>query len=504
MMRALLVAAATALLAAPLRAQGGSDVWLFRLSTRGELAVPDSGINVSHRPGYDNQPSFTRDGKRLYFTSARDDGQSDIFAYDIVRGTVSPVTSSPESEYSAQQLPGSSAIGAITVERDSVQRLWRIDPSSGKRTPLFTKLRPVGYWATADARTFAMFVLGSPPALVLGDARIGALDTVAVDIGRSVLRIPGANAFSFTQPGPDSVLRIRRVDAATHAVRDITTALPGSQDIAWLPDGRLLMAKGNTIYVRRPSRGGDWSPLVSFTDPALQHLTRMAVSADGAWLAVVSAEPPAHPVRPEPPTIRPSDRESAPAVTHPVRPEAPTIRPSASESAGPSMPAAAPLVLYIVRHAEKAAPSGDPPLAPAGTARAKQLAEALADAGVRAVIVTSYRRTQETAAPLAAALGLSPVIVPVSSGLESHARAVVDSARAKVGAGAVLVVGHTNTIPAIIEAAGGPRIPEPCDEQYDGLWIVTIPVQGAATLVRARYGTEAFASAECTSMRMKP
>jgi phosphohistidine phosphatase SixA len=168
------------------------------------------------------------------------------------------------------------------------------------------------------------------------------------------------------------------------------------------------------------------------------------------------------------------------------------------------MPSGAPLTLYIVRHAEKAAPSGDPPLSAAGVARARGLADALAGAAVRGIIVTTYRRTQETAAPLAAARGIAPAIVPVTGGVEAHARAVVDSARAKVGAGAVLVVGHTNTIPAIITAAGGPAIPEPCEEEYDGLWIVTIPVQGAPTLVRARYGPETPASAECTTTRMKP
>jgi phosphohistidine phosphatase SixA len=156
--------------------------------------------------------------------------------------------------------------------------------------------------------------------------------------------------------------------------------------------------------------------------------------------------------------------------------------------------AAAPALVIVVRHAEKAAaPADDPPLSADGQARARALATALADADVGAVIVTPRRRTAETAAPLAAARGLTPEVVPFgpagAAGVEAHARAVADAARRHPGR-VVLVVGHSNTVPAIVTALGGPRFAELCDAQYAMLFAVR-PAAGSsagAAVLRAHYG----------------
>jgi broad specificity phosphatase PhoE len=134
-----------------------------------------------------------------------------------------------------------------------------------------------------------------------------------------------------------------------------------------------------------------------------------------------------------------------------------------------------PLVI-VVRHAEKAAaPADDPALSAEGEARARALAAALADADVGAVVVTPRRRTAATAAPLAAARGLTPEVVPFgpagADGVAAHARAVAAAARRHRG-GAVLVVGHSNTVPAIVAALGGPRLPDLCDAAYASLFLV--------------------------------
>ena len=81
-----------------------TDVFLARLTgTAGKVTV--SAIeNISNSPGYDNQPSFTRDGETVFFTSART-GQMDIYRYDTATKSVAAVTQTPESEYSATLTP---------------------------------------------------------------------------------------------------------------------------------------------------------------------------------------------------------------------------------------------------------------------------------------------------------------------------------------------------------------------------------------------------------------
>jgi len=147
---------------------------------------------------------------------------------------------------------------------------------------------------------------------------------------------------------------------------------------------------------------------------------------------------------------------------------------------------AQPSTVILVRHAERAAePARDPVLTDAGAQRARDLGAALSSAGVGTIITTQFQRTQLTAAPLGTLIGKAPVIV--SAGAD--ARAHVDSVAAAVrrASGVVLVVGHSNTIPAIIGALGGPKLPDLCDNQYSRLFVLELG-SGAAHLIQASYG----------------
>ena len=148
-----------------------------------------------------------------------------------------------------------------------------------------------------------------------------------------------------------------------------------------------------------------------------------------------------------------------------------------------------PTVVFVVRHAERAGdPSGDPGLTPAGEARAQALAAALADAKVNALITTQYRRTQLTAAPLTQPLGLTPTIVRASGPMAAHIQAIADAVRALPGR-TILVVGHSNTVPHIVTALGGPRLEDFCDNAYDDLFTIVIRPGGDVSVTRSRYGS---------------
>ncbi len=93
-----------------------------------------------------------------------------------------------------------------------------------------------------------------------------------------------------------------------------------------------------------------------------------------------------------------------------------------------ALPAAAQHTVFLVRHAERADSSpgtsptmaADPDLSAAGRARADHLAEALKDAKITAIFATEFKRTQQTAAPLAKALGLTVKIVSSNERSQSH------------------------------------------------------------------------------------
>jgi broad specificity phosphatase PhoE len=151
---------------------------------------------------------------------------------------------------------------------------------------------------------------------------------------------------------------------------------------------------------------------------------------------------------------------------------------------GIAAPVPAQQLVIVVRHAERADGGSksmqaqeDPLLSAAGEARAQRLAEMLADAGVKAIFATEYKRTQDTGKPLAARLGLA---VQASKG--NDAGALVAKIKAAHAKDVVLVIGHSNTMPAIVKAFGGGAVTM-TDEDYSSVFVV-VPATGAVTRLR--------------------
>jgi broad specificity phosphatase PhoE len=138
-------------------------------------------------------------------------------------------------------------------------------------------------------------------------------------------------------------------------------------------------------------------------------------------------------------------------------------------------PVAAKHVIYVVRHFQKGE-GADPSLTVEGAANAQRLAAMLKDKGIAVIFATPTRRAMETAAPLAKLLGIR--VRPYDpSGFGQLA------ALAAAAGGPVLIVGHSNTVPSIVEYLGGARPSPLSDQDYGTLFevepggkVVTIPV----------------------------
>lgn len=145
-------------------------------------------------------------------------------------------------------------------------------------------------------------------------------------------------------------------------------------------------------------------------------------------------------------------------------------------------------IVFLVRHAEKTTGEGygqarDPRLTKAGKERARTLARLLAPAGITAIHSTDYRRTRETAAPVAEALDLDVQLYDARM-LESFAEELQKSP------GRHLVVGHSNTTPALVNLLGGePGEPIVEADEYDRLYVLVIGTDGSVATIRQRYGT---------------
>jgi broad specificity phosphatase PhoE len=145
--------------------------------------------------------------------------------------------------------------------------------------------------------------------------------------------------------------------------------------------------------------------------------------------------------------------------------------------------------VIVMRHAETESSVGivDPPLSPAGEARAALLARMFGDANgigrVDAIYVSPALRNRLTAAPLAERLGISATVAPADDPQGLARRALREHS-----GGRVLIVGHSDTMPRIVAAlSGNPKIPEIGDQEYGTMYIIAVPRIGNPNLLRLNY-----------------
>jgi len=145
--------------------------------------------------------------------------------------------------------------------------------------------------------------------------------------------------------------------------------------------------------------------------------------------------------------------------------------------------------MIFIRHAEKAAiPADDPGLSAAGDRRAAELARQLVDAdvvaGIDAIYSTAFKRTMDTVKPVADALGLETILYDPSDN-EAVLATILKNHKGKI----ILVVGHSNTVPTLIADLGASKkVPPIAADEYDNIYIVSIPWFGKTKTIRLRYG----------------
>ena len=143
--------------------------------------------------------------------------------------------------------------------------------------------------------------------------------------------------------------------------------------------------------------------------------------------------------------------------------------------------------IWLVRHAEKETTNPadrDPDLTAIGKLRATALAQMLKREKIRHIYSTIYKRTQNTAMPLAGTLKLTPEIYDTKD-----LTAVVERVLAENKGEYALIVGHSNTLIPMIKALNCEApFEELSDNDYDMLFKVVVDGKGKARLTISNYG----------------
>jgi Tol biopolymer transport system component len=274
-------------LAAPAQQPAGTEIYLLDLTIKeSKIAVGDP-VNITNRPGYDNQPSFHPDKSLLYYTSANDEGKTDLIEYNFRTKKSRKITQTTEREYSPTVTPDKKFLSCIIQRDNGAQDLGKYPIDGGEPTVLINSLT-VGYHAWINSENLLLFVLGDTMTLQRYDLATNQSAVVAKSIGRSLHKIPGTSSMSFVQKIGESMSVLNKLNA-DGTVDAIVNTLNGREDLTWTPDGRVIMSDGRKLFYFQPGVSITWTEIEGPVMPS-GTITRLTVNTEGNKVAIVVSE----------------------------------------------------------------------------------------------------------------------------------------------------------------------------------------------------------------------
>lgn len=274
--------------------QGATDIYLIQIKMDGEKYEFSRSLKINPSEGYNNQPSFHPDGRSLFYSSGT--GQNtDIYLYDISSGKTEQLTKTADSEYSPLLMPGGKSFSVIQLvitegPRKGAQPLMAFPLSGGEPKNIYEDGKKIGYHAWIDGRKVAMFVLGEPNYLQIVDLSDMSTKRIAENIGRSLYRIPGENAISYSQGGRGKPQVIKRYDLETGSTEPLVAMLEGNGFYTWISSGSLVMGVGSNLFAFKPGEDTEWQSLGNLSSHGIKSISRLAFAGNSKWLAVVSSK----------------------------------------------------------------------------------------------------------------------------------------------------------------------------------------------------------------------
>jgi hypothetical protein len=192
-------------------------------------------------------------------------------------------------------MPDTSRFSVVRVEKDSTQRLWAFPVNGGTPNPILPNVTGIGYyeWIYNDIESkvrsnqIALYILGKENSLQLLNLSNSKADTLTLNPGRGFHQVGNTLIYSVLQAG--SATKLVQYDLNTMEKSNLKVNLPDSvEDFAVSPAGILLAADKGKLIKFDPKTDSDWVLVKDFKGTDLGNFYRIAVSADGKKIALVS------------------------------------------------------------------------------------------------------------------------------------------------------------------------------------------------------------------------
>ena len=273
-------------IATTLLSQTNTEVHLFDIITNEKGYDLINGKNISNNAGYNSQPFFY-DDTNIIFSSTRNKN-TDIAIYNLETETKRFISDTPNGgEFSPQRIPESNDISAVRLDDDNFQSFYSYDLNTGKNKKLISNLT-VAYPNWFDKNTvIAVSIINDSLDLFICDIKNKTNTSVAKNVGRSVHKIPKTNLMSFISKENKGSWLLKSLNPKTKEIKTILS-LKLQEDVTWLPNGTLLISKGNDIYKFDPEKDKSPSLFYSSTDDNINNISRIAINSNGTKLALVA------------------------------------------------------------------------------------------------------------------------------------------------------------------------------------------------------------------------
>lgn len=288
-------------LISPIYGQLNTDIYLCSLDLENIGASAPTINNITKRSGYDNQPFFSNDGKRIYY-SANYTGKTDIYCYDLASQKTFTITNTPAtSEFSPMETPDGKRITCVFIEKDTItQRIWNINLKNRKEK-LFTPYSDsIGYywpleneWASSLKTNgsairkvnyeyeLAVFVLGNNEAnhslrIITPTRKFAKEKWIDDSIGRCIRTIDNKHTLTYVKKiSTGNYLKFYDL----YSRKVVATYLLGSlnEDYCW-SGNNLIYSDGSTIKVVNFSNGFDKPTIlqtIDFSSQKIKNIRRL-------------------------------------------------------------------------------------------------------------------------------------------------------------------------------------------------------------------------------------
>jgi hypothetical protein len=244
-------------------------------------------LTAFNKRGYNNQPAFVNNNDLwLSMQMPYDTTQTEVYSLNLATRLKTRITATTESEFSPSPTPDPYYFSCVRVEKGKKQRLWKMPYArTSEGEPLFSAITNVGYHAWINDKSVAMFLVGNPHNLVVGNTITQTTTFVSPNIGRCLRATPDGQLL-YVFKATNEVWYIKKYNPATYSSEIVVKTVAGSEDFVLLENNTLLMGKGSQVFKLKIGKDTRWQEVADLRYYGIRNIDRLAVSS-GNKLALV-------------------------------------------------------------------------------------------------------------------------------------------------------------------------------------------------------------------------